>query len=239
MSMTTRTSTRARHRVPLSRERVLDAAMKLVDQGGLESLSMRKLGQELGVEAMALYYHFANKDEVIDGIVDIVFSEIDLPGIGADWKPAMRQRGISVRDALARHRWAIGLMESRRNPGPASLRHHDAMIGCLRAGGFDMAMAAHAYSLLDSYIYGFALTKMNLPFETTEEVAEVAQTMLQPFAVGEYPYLVEFISEHAMKPGYDYGDEFEYGLDVVLDGLVRALGAGAASPMPRGRRGRR
>jgi AcrR family transcriptional regulator len=188
---------------------------------------------------MALYYHFANKDEVIDGIVDIVFSEIDLPGIGVDWRTAMRQRAISLRDALARHRWAIGLMESRRNPGAASLRHHDAVIGCLRAGGFDMAMAAHAYSLLDSYIYGFALTKMNLPFETSEEVADVAQTMLQPFAPDEYPNLVAFITEHAMKPGYDYGDEFEYGLDVVLDGLQRALDTGAATPMPRGRRGRR
>ena len=116
---------------------------RLADEGGLESLSMRKLGQELGVEAMALYYHFANKDEVIDGMVDIVFSEIDLPGTGTDWRTAMRERAISVRDALLRHRWAIGLMESRASPGPASLRHHDAVIGNLRAAGFDMAMAAH------------------------------------------------------------------------------------------------
>jgi AcrR family transcriptional regulator len=206
----------------LTRERVLDAAIKLADQGGIESLSMRKLGQELGVEAMALYYHFANKDEVIDGIVDIVFSEIDLPGTAADWRTAMRRRSISVRDAMARHRWAIGLMESRRNPGPASLRHHDAMIGSFRSAGFDIAMAAHAYSLLDAYVYGFALTKMSLPFETTAEVADVAQTMLEPFPLGAYPHLVEFITEHAMKPGYDYGDEFEYGLDVVLDGIERA-----------------
>ena len=182
---------------------------------------MRKLGQELGVEAMALYYHFANKDEVLDGIVDLVFSEIDLPATGADWKTAMRQRAISVREVLSRHRWAIGLMESRTNPGPANLRHHDAVIGSLRAAGFDMAMAAHAYSLLDSYIYGFALTKMNLPFDTSEEVAEVAQSMLQPFPLGEYPNLVEMLTEHVMKPGYDYGDEFEYGLDVILDGLER------------------
>ena len=140
---------------------------------------------------------------------------------GADWKTAMRQRAISLRDVLSRHRWAIGLMESRRNPGPANLRHHDAVIGSLRAAGFDMAMAAHAYSLLDSYIYGFALTKMNLPFDASEEVAEVAQGMLQPFPVNEYPNLVAFITEHAMKPGYDFGDEFEYGLDLILDGLER------------------
>ena len=138
----------------------------------------------------------------------------------------MRQRAISVRDALLRHRWAIGLMESRRRPGPANLRHHDAVIGCLRAGGFDIAMAAHAYSLLDSYIYGFALTKMNLPFETSEDVGEVAQTMLEPFPADEYPNLIEIITEHVMQPGYDYGDEFEYGLDLILDGLERLRGAG-------------
>ena len=134
----------------------------------------------------------------------------------------MRRRAISLRDALLRHRWAIGLMESRRNPGPANLRHHDAVIGSLRAGGFDIAMAAHAYSLLDSYIYGFALTKMNLPFETQEDVAEVAAGDARAVPAGEYPNLVEFITEHAMQPGYDYADEFEYGLDLVLDGLERA-----------------
>lgn len=219
--MPTRTTKPAQRRDPLSRERVLQTALKLADQGGLESCSMRKLGQELGVEAMALYYHFANKDEVLDGIVDLVFSEIELPATGADWKTAMRQRAISVRDALLRHRWAIGLMESRRNPGPANLRHHDAVLGSLRAAGFDIAMAAHAYSLLDGYIYGFALTKMNLPFDTSEEIGEVAQSMLQPFPLGEYPNLVEILTELVMKPGYDYGDEFEYGLDVILDGLER------------------
>src|ERR1700690_819560 len=146
--MTAQASNGAPRRVPLSRERVLEAAIKLADQGGLESLSMRKLGQEFGVEAMALYYHFANKDEVIDGIVDIVFSEIELPTDGVDWKTAMRQRAISMRDVLLRHRWAIDLMESRRGAGPANLRHHDAVIGSLRAAGFDSTMVARAYSLL-------------------------------------------------------------------------------------------
>ena len=211
-------SNRAERRIPLTRQRVLETALRLADQGGLESLSMRKLGQELGVEAMALYHHFANKDEVLDGIVDLVFAEIELPPAGRDWKSEMRRRAVSLRDALARHRWAIGLMESRRNPGSANLRHHDAVIGSLRSGGFDMEMAAHAYSVLDGYIYGFALTKMNLPFDPSD-VAEVAEAMLEPFPVNEYPNLVAFITEHAMKPGYDFGDEFEYGLDVVLDGL--------------------
>jgi AcrR family transcriptional regulator len=219
--MTTRTTKRAKRREPLTRERVLEAAIKLADQGGIGSLSMRKLGQELGVEAMALYYHFASKDEVLDGAIDLVFSEIDLPGAEGDWRPAMRQRALSVRDALSRHRWAIGLMESRANPGPANLRHHDAVIGSLRAAGFDMEMAAHAYSLLDSYIYGFALTKMNLPFDTSQEIAAVAQSMLQPSPLDEYPNLEQMLTEHVMKPGYDYGDEFEYGLDVLLDGFER------------------
>ena len=219
--MTTRTTKRAQRREPLTRERVWQAALKLADQGGIESLSMRKLGQELGVGAMALYYHFANKEEVLDGAIDLVFSEIDLPATGAHWKTSMRQRAISVREVLSRHRWAIGLMESRAKPGLANLRHHDAVIGSLRAAGFDIAMAAHAYSLLDSYIYGFALTKMSLPFDTSEEVAQVAQNMLQLSLLNEYPHLLEMLTEHVAKGGYDYDDEFEYGLDVLLDGLER------------------
>ena len=221
--METPAKARPEPRIPLWRARVLAAAIAHADEGGLEALTMRKLAEELGVAPMALYRHVANKDDLVDGMVDVVFSEIDLPGPGAEWRTAMRQRAISVRDALLRHRWAIGLMESRSNPGPANLRHHDAVIGSLRVSGFDMAMAAHAYSLLDSYIYGFALTKMNLPFDTSDDVAGVAQSMLEPFPVNEYPNLVAFITEHAMKAGYDYGDEFEYGLDLILDGLELEL----------------
>jgi AcrR family transcriptional regulator len=216
--MTARITDHANHRVPLSRERVLDTALRLADQGGIDRLSMRNLAGELGVGAMALYYHFANKDEVLDGIVDLVYREVGLPPSGPDWKSAMRERAISMREVLSRHRWAIGMMEARRRPGPANLRHHDAVLGSLRSAGFDIALAAHVYSLLDSYIYGFALTKMSLPFETPDEAAAVAHGMLQPFPVNEYPSLFEMI-EHALKPGYDYEDEFEYGLDVILDGL--------------------
>jgi AcrR family transcriptional regulator len=220
--MATRTVPKARSRSRLSRERVLRAAILHADAGGIEALTMRTLAEELGVAPMALYRHIANKDDLVDAMVDVVFSEIDLPASTAGWKTGMRQRAISAREVLSRHRGAIGLMESRTNPGPANLRHHDAVIGTLRAAGFTIPMAAHAYSLLDSYIYGFALTQMNLPFDTSAEVAEVAQNMLQPFPLKEYPNLVEFITEHAMKPGYDYGDEFVYGLDVILDGLEKA-----------------
>ena len=220
--MATEMRLREEPRTRLTRERVLRAAIAHADAGGLDALSMRKLAEELDVAPMALYRHVANKDDLIDGMVDVVFSEVGLPSIGPDWTTAMRQRAISLRDVLARHRWAIGLMESRRNPGPANLRHHDAVIGCLRAGGFDMALVAHAYSVLDGYIYGFALTKMNLPFESGDDVAEIAETMLEPFPVNEYPNLVEFLAKHVMKPGYDYGDEFEYGLDLILRGLEMA-----------------
>ncbi len=202
---------------------MLRAALALADASGLERLTMRRLGQKLRVEAMSLYNHVASRDDIVDGMVDLVFSEIDPPATGTDWRTAMRQRGISVRDALLRHRWATGLMESRASPGPANLRHHDAVIGNLRANGFSMAMAAHAYSLLDSYIYGFAQTQMNLPFESTAEIADMAQDMLRAFPINAYPNLADFITEHAMKPGYDFADEFEFGLDLILDGLQRAL----------------
>jgi AcrR family transcriptional regulator len=216
-----RAKPRAGPRARLSRELVLRAAMAHADESGLETLTMRKLAEILEVAPMALYRHVANKDDLVDAMVDLVFSEIGLPPSGVDWKTAMRQRAISLRDVLSRHRWAIGLMESRRNPGSANLRHHDAVIGSLREGGFSFAMTAHAYSVLDGYIYGFALTKMSLPFGDSEEIAEVAQSMLQPFPVNEYPNLVAFLTEHVMKPGYDYGDEFEYGLDLILDGLEK------------------
>jgi AcrR family transcriptional regulator len=209
-------------RKPLTRKRVLRAALAHADKFGLEELSMRKLAEVLRVAPMALYRHIANKDDLIDAMIDVVFAEIELPARDADWRTAMRQRAIAVRDALEHHRWAIGLMESRLHPGPANLRHHDAVLGNLRASGFSVEMAAHAYSVLDSYIYGFALTKMNLPFENGRgDVPEIAEGMLEPFPENAYPHLVEFITEHAMKPGYRYGDEFEYGLDLILDGIER------------------
>jgi AcrR family transcriptional regulator len=221
--MATQTKSPAEPRGRLSRDKVLRAAMAVAEAGGLETLTMRTLGQELGVGPMALYRHVANKDDLVDGIVDLVFAEVVVPETGADWKVAMRERAISLRDVLSRHRWAVGLMESRTNPGPANLRHHDAVIGNLRAAGFDMAMAAHAYSLLDSYIYGFAQTQMNLPFESTDDIVELSQSMLQPFPLNAFPNLAAFITEHAMKPGYDFADEFEYGLDLILDGIERAM----------------
>jgi AcrR family transcriptional regulator len=211
-------------RVPLSKERVLRAAVLLADEGGVASLTMRKLAETLGIEAMSLYYYVADKDEILDGMVDLVFGEIDLPSREADWKAAMRQRAISARDALTRHPWAIGVMESRANPGPATLRHHDAVIGNLRQAGFSIALAAHAFSVIDSYIYGFALQTLNLPFDTSEELEKLAEAMLREMPADEYPYLTEMIVDHALQPGYSYANEFEFGVDLVLVGLERARG---------------
>jgi AcrR family transcriptional regulator len=200
---------------------VIRAALALANRDGVEALTMRRLGRELGVEAMSLYNHVANKSDMLDGMVDLVFAEIGPPPEGADWRTAMRQRAVAAREALARHRWAIGLMESRRRPGPATLRHHDAVIGCLRAAGFSVAMAAHAYSVLDSYIYGFALQQASLPFTTPEEAAAVAEGIMQGFPADAYAHLAELTVEHVLRPGYDYADEFAFGLDLILDGLER------------------
>jgi AcrR family transcriptional regulator len=214
----------AARRQPLSRGQVLRAAVALADQGGIGALSMRKLGQALGVEAMSLYNHVASKGDLLDGMIDVVFSEIGLPDSDEGWKPAMRRRAISAREVLGRHRWAIGLMESRRSPGPATVRHHDAVLGCLRAAGFSVEMTAHAYSLLDSYIYGFALQEASLPFGTAEETAQAAQEIAGQLPAGQYPHLAELATGHVLQPGYRYGDEFEIGLDLILDALQRAAG---------------
>jgi len=222
--LSTQPRTPAEARAPLSRARVLRAAIALADEAGIESLTMRRLGEELGVGPMALYRHVANKDDLVDAMVDIVFVEIGPPSADGDWKTAMRERAVAVRDALIRHRWAIGLMESRMNPGPANLAHHDAVIGCLRAADFDIGMAAHAYSVLDSYIYGFAATQLALPF-TAADAGEVAESMLRPFSAGAYPHLTEMLTDHVMQPGYDYADEFELGLDLILDALELTLEA--------------
>ena len=218
-----RTDHAGSHRAPLSRDRVLRAAVALADTSGISALSMRKLGEALGVEAMSLYNHVASKGDLLDGMIDIVFSEIDLPSGDGDWRAAMRGRAISARQVLHQHRWAIGLMESRTSPGPGTLRHHDAVLGCLRRGGFSVELTAHAYSLLDSYIYGFALQEASLPFGTGEEAARVAEEISGQFASGQYPYLTEIAVAHVVRPGYAYADEFEIGLDLILDGLETAM----------------
>ena len=209
-------------RAPLSRERVLRAAVEVADVGGISGLTIRSLAQELGVKPMSVYHHVANKDEILDGIVDIVFSEIELPTAEGEWLSEIHKRAGSARRVLRRHPWAIGLLESRTSPGPATLRHHDANIAVLRAAGFSVEMTAHAYALIDSFVYGFALQEAALPFES-DTLAEVAAPMMEMFAAGEYPHLVELTTEFVLQPGYDFGNEFEFGLDQILEGLSRSL----------------
>jgi AcrR family transcriptional regulator len=231
MWMAVQTYPRSEPRRPWNRGQLLRAAIGLADKGGIESLSMRKLSQELGGGTMSLYNHVSNKDDLVDGMIDMVFSEIELPAGEHGWKMTMRQRALSIRTVMTRHPWAIGLMESRRTPGPATLRHHDAVIGCLRDAGFSIQLAAHAFSALDSYIYGFALQEQSLRFGTPEETSELAKAFLLQFPTKEYPRLAELTIEHVLQPGYDYGNEYEFGLDLILDGLEKTWLA--ADPGPR------
>ncbi len=174
---------------------------------------------------MSVYYYVANKSEILDGIVDVVFSEIDVPpGDGdGDWRLEIRRRATSARRVLTRHPWVIALLESRKTPGPATLRHHDTMIGTLRRAGFSMEMAAHAYALLDSYVYGFALQESSLPFNGTDSAGAVAEPIMQAFPADAYPHLAEMTTEYILQPGYDFGNEFEFGLNLILDALTRSI----------------
>ena len=210
-------------RARLSKERVLRTAVALADREGLESLSMRKLADELGSGAMSLYHYVPNKEQLLDGMVDIVFSEIEPPSTDVDWKTAMRKRAISTREALRRHPWAIGLMEGRTNHGPANLKLHDAVLGCLRAAGFSLEMTVHAYSVQDAYIYGFALQEQDMSPESADDFAAEAQRQMREYeaVLAEYPQLVEVVGGHVAKTGYDYATEFLFGLDLILAGLER------------------
>jgi AcrR family transcriptional regulator len=208
-------------RAPLSRERVLETAIALADRHGIEWLSMRKLADALGVAAMSLYHHVANKDQLLDAMIDVVFSEIEPPSTDDDWKTAMRKRAISTREALNRHRWAVGLMEGRGTHGPANLRLHDAVLGCLRGAGFSLEMTVHAYSVQDAYIYGFALQQADMTPETSEDFAATAEKQMETYkdVLADYPHLVEVVGGHVAKAGYDYASEFLFGLDLILAGL--------------------
>ena len=206
-------------RTPLSRDRVLDGAMRVADADGLASLTIRSLAHDLGVKPMSVYHYVEGKDEIIDGIIDRVFGEMDLPEAQSDWRPEMHRRCRSVRAVLRRHPWAIPLLQSRTSPGRATLRHLDAVIGCLRAAGFSLERTAHAYALIDSYVYGFALSEASLPINGPQTVGEVAESMMMQHLAADYPNLLAFTTGHVLQPGYDFGLEFDYGLDLILDAL--------------------
>ena len=223
MTDKTKNSLENESRIPLSKDRVLRVAIALADEGGIGSLSMRKLGQQLGVEAMSLYNHVANKDAILDGMVDVVVAEIDLPAEGADWKTAMRRRAISAHAILVRHPWASSLIVSRVNVGPAMLRYVDSTLGALREAGFSYALVDRAWNAMDSYIYGFTLQELNFPFQP-EEYADVAADYRPQISADDYPYLAE-LTELVMGDQHDGVADFEFGLDLILDGLEGVLGA--------------
>jgi AcrR family transcriptional regulator len=198
---------------------VLEAALELADEGGLAAVTMQRVGRRLGVEAMSLYRHVKNKEDILDGLVDLVVGEIELPAITDGWRAALRLRALSARLVFARHHWAIGLVESRARPGAVTLRHHEAVLAALLDAGFPAVMAAHAYTLLDSYIYGFALQEASLPFDDAEAQEQLGQAMLPQLPADEYPTMRRVALEF-LAAGADH-TAFEFGLDLVLDGLER------------------
>jgi predicted RNase H-like nuclease len=208
-------------RPPLTRDRVVGEAVALADESGLAGLSMRALARRLGVEAMSLYHHVPGKDALLDAMVDAVFGEMHLPDVSGDWRRELRARSVSGRAVLLRHRWAVGMMDSRRAPGPLSLRHHDAVLGCLLTARFPLPAAGTAFALLDAHLYGFVLQEVSLPFEGSADLAALGAEILGPEVRAAYPHFTAYAEGRAMRPGFDFGDEFEVGLDLVLDALAR------------------
>ncbi len=217
------TKTGGRSHTPLSAARILAGAIDLADKIGIEQLTIRRLAIQLEIKPMTIYHHVPNKQAILDGMIDCVFSEISRPPEDTDWKTAMRSRSLSARVVLARHPWAVPMMESRTSPGPETLRHHDAVIGCLRGGGFSVEMTAHAYALIDSYLYGFAIQEANLPATGGKQLADLAETIIEPLPADRYPHLTELATKLIMQPGYDFRAEFEFGLDLILDSLEATM----------------
>jgi AcrR family transcriptional regulator len=221
----------------LTRERVLEAAMAFAQrEGNIEALSMRKLADGLGTSAMALYYYVPNKEALIDAMIDLVFAEIEVPSFEDEWRVALRRRAVSTRAVLRRHRWAVGLMEARATPGPHILRMHNAILGCLRRAGFSIEATIQAMSVQDAYIYGFALQEKALP----EDIAAAAQRQVSQHELSaleqQFPHLAEVVAGHVTQVGYDFTATFEYGLDLILDGLAGSLTVnGGARPVRRPR----
>ena len=207
----------------LTPQAVVTTALAIADRHGLEALTMRGLARELGVEAMSLYHHFANKDALLDAMVDAVYAQVALPSPEGPWRTELRRRSLSVREVLNRHRWALPLMESRHTPGPANLAYHEANIACLRSAGFSPRQVAHAYAVVDAYVYGFVLQESTLPFDSGEEAAAMIREGGFGEGLADQPHMVWFTEQVILEPGYSFAREFEPGLDLVLDGIQSRL----------------
>jgi len=211
-----------RVRLPLSRDRILPAALELVDDAGIESLTMRKLGQVLGFEAMSLYNHVANKDDVLDGIVDLVLAETEPPAPGGDWETAVKTSAVSVHEVLRDHSWAAKLLMSPERIRPARLRYMDSLLGRLRKAGFSADTTYHAYHVLDGFIFGFSLWETSHTY-TAEQVTDFVAKFAQVITPDQYPYVHEHGQQHMNEGPHRDVSAFEFGLDLILDGLKRAL----------------
>ena len=218
-----RRPTEVASKAPLNAERTLQVALVIADEEGLEAVTMRRLARELGVEAASLYHHVNGKNHILDGLVEVVAAEIERPVPSKDWRTTISERAVSTRAVLRRHPWAVSLMASRTSPGPATLGLLETGIRCFREGGFSVLQAAHAISVVDSYVHGFVLQEVNLPFRDESELSTMTGAIMETFPASEFPYLFEMTVEHVLKPGYDYGKEFESGLKVVVGGVAALL----------------
>lgn len=207
----------------LTKDRIIDAAVRVADRGGLAQVSMRNVGKELGVEAMSLYHHLAGKEPLLETLVEWIFMQIEIPDPDAPWRVAMTSRAASARTTLSAHPWALGLIESRRMPGPSLLRHHEGVLACLRGNGFSVELAAHAFSALDAYIYGFVLTEANLPFEAGESAKAFVEEIQSFIPPADYPHITEMNHALVLGKNYSYGNEFGFGLELILESLERYL----------------
>lgn len=214
---------------PLERSRIVARAVRLADEHGLDAVTMRRLASSLGVQAMSLYHHVPNKDALLAAMLDHFYERMDLPEEGDEWKEALRARATAMREAFLRHPWALALVDAGTDPGPAALRHTDTLLGTLRGAGFSVAMTAHATAVFDAFVYGFAVQERNLPSRADQDVVDVAAGVLASAPRGAYPHLEEFAVEHVFQPGYAFGDEFSFGLALVLDGIERAAAEEAAT----------
>ncbi|WP_347755432.1 TetR/AcrR family transcriptional regulator [Agrococcus sp. ProA11] len=214
--------TQARARASLDRNSIIVGAVELADEIGLEPLTIRRLAEHLGARPMTLYHYVSGKDDIVTGMVGRVFDEVERPLPGAPWKEAIRARALSLRAALRRHPWAIPIMESRRTPGPDILDHHEALLTTWLSTGFPLPQIAHGLAIVDAFVYGFVLQEAALPFGDRDgDLSEASDGIVAPLSAERYPALVRFTTEHVMQPGYSFGDSFEVGLDLVLDGIER------------------
>lgn len=211
---------RRRPDTPLTRDRVLDAALRLADEEGVEAVSMRRLGQVLDVEAMSLYRHVGGKEDVLDGIADRVMAEVEVPAAHLPWREAVRRGALSTRDALLRHPWAGPVLESRRTPGVRRLSYLEAMVGAFRRGGMDVRRVALAFMTLDAYVYGFTMQEVSLPIPLVES-AEAEAMAAEQFG-SAFPNLAA-MAEMAFRGAEGVPIDFAFGLDLILDGLERRL----------------